>query len=240
MKNKIAYILAPITIFGCTWTGIEAAHAEEPPPSGLEVSATVPGSGSTADQESISKLTRYVRHTVLVKHGAVEYHPERWSDSTVDVEMKDYVSKTVDELNSQDAAKGMPDGADPMTVSYEKTYETIEDEDPISPAQPGVSTAAGEEKWFNGHITVTGGFVHNYHFDQYATAQVQKWSGLGGGAGLSAGKAIAKRLGISAIPLIGQVLTLVAAGTAVCTNSDGTMDIKIPEYPPVAYCNPFK
>lgn len=232
----MTFTLVPITLLAATWASVGAAQADESTSRSMTVS--VASAGSSGAVPSVKELEEYVRGTVSVRAEKVAYDPTRWKGGEVSTELRLYVAETVDELNAEGAAKGAKDGVDPMSLSYEKTYETAKEQGP--PPGPSNGATTMETKWWNGHIVVTGGFVKNYHFDSYATAQVQKWAGLGGGAGLSAGKAIAKRIGISAIPLIGQVLTLVAAGTAICTNSDGTMDIKMSDWPPVAYCNPFK
>ena len=249
MSRKITAMVAPALVCGMLALAAPPALADgQDEATNSTFAATVSLDGTPVDasdaSDQVEQLTDYVKATVTVKNKTLEFSPESWQKNEPDAELENYVTKKVAELNDGNAASGLEDGTDPMSATQEKTYsvpidlDVAESEGLSTPSSDGVQTM--ETTYWKGHIVASGGFVTNYHFDKYTTAQVQKWAGLGGGAGLTAGKAIAAKLGISAIPLIGPVLTAVAAGTAVCTNSDGTMDIKMPNWPPVAYCNPFK
>ncbi|MGP4914219.1 hypothetical protein ACTXJ9_00765 [Brachybacterium tyrofermentans] len=248
MSRKITAMVAPALVCGMLALAAPPALAEGRDSDAASTFATTVSLDGTptdasAASDQVEQLTNYVEATVTVKDQELEFTPDAWQEKP-NSELEDYVAEKVSELNDSDAASGLKDGTNPMSVTQEKSYSVAIDPDVAE--SEGLSTPSrGDAQtkkttYWKGHIVASGGFVTNYHFDKYATAQVQKWAGLGGGAGLTAGKAIAAKLGISAIPLIGPVLTVVAAGTAVCTNSDGTMDIKMPNWPPVAYCNPFK
>lgn len=225
MRRGFTAIVAPV--LACGMLAATAPVALAGGQSGATEDAfatTVSIDGESIDpadaSEQVERLTEYVRATVVVKDHQLEFDPEHGGGATSSAELETYVADKGRELNDSDAASDVTDGANPMSSSCEETDSVSVDADVAESVDPSDGVDAGdvqamETTYWKGNLVVSCGFVANYHFDAYATAQIQKGAGLGGGTGLAAGKAIAKKLGISAIPLIGPVLTAVAAGTAV-------------------------
>ena len=131
----MTFTLVPITLLAATWASVGAAQADESTSRSMTVS--VASAGSSGAVPSVKELEEYVRGTVSVRAEKVAYDPTHWRGK-VSAELRSYVAETVDVLNAEGATKGVKDGVDPMSLPYEKTYETAKEQGP----PPGPSNGA--------------------------------------------------------------------------------------------------
>lgn len=174
MSRKITAMVAPALVCGMLALAAPPALAEGRDSDAASTFATTVSLDGTptdasAASDQVEQLTKYVEATVTVKDQELEFTPDAWQEKP-NSELEDYVAEKVSELNDSDAASGLKDGTNPMSVTQEKSYSVAIDPDVAE--SEGLSTPSrGDAQtmkttYWKGHIVASGGFVTNYHFDK--------------------------------------------------------------------------